>query len=65
MWYVYILQAGDGRLYTGCTTDLQRRMAQHRAGAGGGLYEGLWGRGAALSRSLPNPFPGVAAGGSD
>jgi putative endonuclease len=30
--YVYILRCGDGSLYTGITTDLSRRLEQHRAG---------------------------------
>ena len=30
--YVYILRCGDGSLYTGITTDLLRRLEQHRAG---------------------------------
>jgi len=25
-WYVYIIQATDGSLYTGITTDIQRRF---------------------------------------
>jgi putative endonuclease len=33
-WYVYILKCGDGSYYTGCTTDLERRVAQHNAGTG-------------------------------
>lgn len=33
-WYVYILQCGDGSLYTGCTDDVQRRLAAHRSGRG-------------------------------
>ncbi len=32
MAYVYILRCGDGSLYTGITKDLDRRLAQHRAG---------------------------------
>ena len=32
MPYVYILRCGDGSLYTGITTDLPRRLEQHRAG---------------------------------
>ena len=32
MAYVYILRCGDGTLYTGATTDLERRLAQHNAG---------------------------------
>lgn len=31
-WFVYILRCGDGSLYTGITTDLERRCAQHIAG---------------------------------
>jgi len=28
-WYVYIVQCGDSTLYTGVTTDLTRRIAEH------------------------------------
>lgn len=31
---VYILRCGDGSLYTGITTDLQRRVAVHNSGKG-------------------------------
>lgn len=31
---VYILECGDGTLYTGYTTDVERRLAEHRAGDG-------------------------------
>ncbi|MBI3449750.1 MAG: GIY-YIG nuclease family protein [Acidobacteria bacterium] len=30
--FVYILRCRDGSLYTGATKDLDRRVAQHRAG---------------------------------
>ena len=33
-WYLYILRCGDETLYTGITTDVQRRLADHRAGKG-------------------------------
>lgn len=33
-WNVYILQCGDGSLYTGISTDVQRRLAEHRNGKG-------------------------------
>lgn len=33
-WYLYILRCGDGTLYTGITTDVQRRLAVHRRGTG-------------------------------
>ncbi len=32
--YVYILECGDGTLYTGWTTDLKRRLSEHNAGKG-------------------------------
>ena len=35
MYFVYILQCGDGSLYTGITTDLARRLREHKDGAGG------------------------------
>jgi putative endonuclease len=28
-WWVYIIRASDGRLYTGVTTDLERRFGEH------------------------------------
>ena len=31
-WWVYLLRCRDGTLYTGVTTDLARRLAQHNAG---------------------------------
>lgn len=35
MYYVYILKCKDGTLYTGMTTDLQRRFKEHSSGRGG------------------------------
>lgn len=32
--YLYVLECGDGSLYTGYTTDVAARVATHRAGAG-------------------------------
>ncbi len=31
-WRVYILRCADGRYYYGCTSDLSRRLAEHREG---------------------------------
>ncbi len=31
-WFVYILRCSDGSLYTGITTDVDRRSEQHNAG---------------------------------
>ncbi len=33
-WYVYLLECHGGSLYTGITTDVERRYAQHVAGKG-------------------------------
>lgn len=61
MYYVYLLRCRDGSLYTGVTTDLGRRLAEHAGGGGRGArytashppagYEAAWevpGRGEAL-----------------
>ena len=37
-WYVYIVRASDQTLYTGITTDLDRRLAEHQSGKGGAKY---------------------------
>lgn len=31
---VYVIECGDGSYYTGYTTDMDRRLAEHRAGEG-------------------------------
>ena len=33
-WYLYILRCGDGTLYTGITTNVEKRLEQHRSGKG-------------------------------
>lgn len=33
-WYLYILRCGDGSLYTGITTDVEKRLEVHRSGKG-------------------------------
>ena len=37
-WYVYMVRASDQTLYTGITTDLDRRLAEHQSGKGGAKY---------------------------
>ena len=32
VWFVYMLRCADGSLYTGITTDVNRRSKQHNAG---------------------------------
>jgi putative endonuclease len=34
-WTVYIARCRDGSLYTGITTDPERRLAEHNSGSGG------------------------------
>jgi len=36
LWSVYMVRCRGGSLYTGITTDVARRLAQHRAGDGRG-----------------------------
>ena len=39
-WYVYILECGDGTLYTGATNDVERRLEAHIAGKGAKYTKG-------------------------
>ncbi len=34
VYFVYLLRCKDGSLYTGITTDVARRFAEHKAGKG-------------------------------
>jgi putative endonuclease len=31
-WYLYVIRCRDGTLYTGISTDVDRRLAEHRRG---------------------------------
>lgn len=33
-WFLYLIRTADNRLYTGITTDTERRLMQHQAGKG-------------------------------
>lgn len=35
MWHVYIIECKDKTLYTGITTDIDRRISEHSSGKGG------------------------------
>ncbi len=35
MYFVYILECKDGSLYTGITTNVERRLKEHKQGKGG------------------------------
>lgn len=34
MYFVYLLECADGSIYTGITTDVERRFAEHTKGIG-------------------------------
>ena len=37
-WFVYIVECADGTLYTGITTDLDRRLLEHNYGSRSAKY---------------------------
>ncbi|MDT8370392.1 MAG: GIY-YIG nuclease family protein [Gammaproteobacteria bacterium] len=37
-WFVYIIEAENGHLYTGITTDLARRLTQHQTKQNGARF---------------------------
>ena len=37
-WYVYVVRCNDGTLYTGSTTDVDRRISEHNSGNKGAKY---------------------------
>ncbi len=39
-WQVYIILCSDGSLYTGITTDMERRFRQHAEGEGARYFRG-------------------------
>ena len=38
MWYVYMIMCNDGTLYTGITTNVSRRIAEHNTSNKGAKY---------------------------
>lgn len=40
MWFVYVIRCTDGSLYTGISTDVARRLAQHARGGGAKYFRG-------------------------
>lgn len=38
LWFVYIIQTQSGKLYTGITTDVARRFAEHGSGKGAKFF---------------------------
>lgn len=39
-WYVYMILCSDDSLYTGITTDIERRFQQHAEGRGAKYFRG-------------------------
>jgi len=39
-WQVYIILCSDNSLYTGITTDMERRLRQHQTGLGARYFRG-------------------------
>lgn len=37
-WYLYIIETQKGKLYTGITTDVERRYQQHATGKGARFF---------------------------
>lgn len=38
LWYVYMIEASGGSLYTGITTNVERRFAEHSSGKGAKFF---------------------------
>jgi len=53
MWCVYILRCADGLLYTGSTTDIDRRVKEHNCKKGGGCTRGRL----PVKLAYKEPFP--------
>lgn len=32
MWYVYLIKCNDGTIYTGCTSNMEKRFKRHNNG---------------------------------
>jgi len=39
-WFLYLIRCKDGALYTGITTDVDRRFAEHQSGKGAKYLRG-------------------------
>lgn len=40
LWYLYLIRTASGALYTGITTDVERRYQQHQTGRGAKALRG-------------------------
>jgi len=39
-WFIYLIRCKNGQLYTGITTDVQRRLAEHQSSKGAKYLRG-------------------------
>jgi len=39
-WFLYIIRCNNGHLYTGISTDVERRLGEHRSGKGAKYLRG-------------------------
>ncbi|WP_372722045.1 GIY-YIG nuclease family protein [Immundisolibacter sp.] len=53
-WFFYILRCADDSLYSGITTDLERRLREHNAGTGARYTRGRRPVSLAYSERLPD-----------
>jgi len=51
-WHLYILRLENGNLYTGITTDIGRRLDEHRSGKGAKYLRGKGDLDVVFSRTL-------------
>jgi predicted GIY-YIG superfamily endonuclease len=57
LWYVYLLECGDGSFYCGIAKDVARRLAEHESGNGARYTRGrgplkiVWQSGQSLTHS--------------
>ena len=54
IWYLYMLRCRDGSLYTGITTDVEKRLEQHRSGKGAKYTRGRGPLELVYSEALPS-----------
>jgi len=61
-WKLYILRCRDGSLYTGITTDLEKRVATHNSGKGAKYTRGRCPLELVYSENCPDHSRGVETG---
>lgn len=53
-WTLYIIEADNGHLYTGITTDLARRLQQHQSGKGARFFASSQAKQVVYQESYPD-----------